>query len=413
MSTIERNKIVITGMGAVTPIGIGVDHYWTSLIQGVSGIAAIQKLDVDALPIKVAGEIRDFRAKDYMSPKLANSMEDFMQYAYVSAEEALTTSGLVIYPERTGIVMSTALSGLGTIERTQRKRSEQGTRVGPKFMSRILGNIAAAQFAISHQIQGPSLTVSTACASGNDAIATASTLLKVGNVDAMVVMGGESGSSSLLIQSLARALALTSNPDPATACRPFDANRNGFVIGEGGGALILETEAHALARGAAILAEVAGYASNNDAFHVIAPRSDGDGARRCMISAMSNAGLTPNDIDYINAHGTSTETGDTVEAMAIHNALGDRVHAIGVSSTKAATGHLMGAGGITEAIACIQAIRTGILPPTLHYQTPDPQCDLDVIPNTARQQTIHTAMSNAFGFGGQNTCVILKEYRGQ
>ena len=336
-----------------------------------------------------------------------------MQYAYVSAEEALASSGLELDPLRTGIVMSTALGGLCAIERTQRKLSEEGTRVGPKLMSRILGNIAAAQFAISHHIQGPSLTVSTACASGNDAIATACTLLKAGDTDTMVVMGGESGGSALLIQSLARALALTSNPDPITACRPFDANRNGFVVGEGGGSLILETEEHALARNATILAEIAGYASNNDAFHVIAPHNAGDGARRCMVSAMEHAGLSPDQIDYINAHGTSTETGDAVEVMAIHSALGKRAKEIGVSSTKGATGHLMGSGGITEAIACVQAIRTGILPPTLHYQTPDPLCDLDVIPNTPRHQVIHTAMSNAFGFGGQNACVIFKEYRGQ
>ncbi len=406
----ERKKIVITGMGAVTPIGVGVETYWNNLIQGVSGIDTIQKLDVDALPIKVAAEVKDFRAKDYMSPKLANSMEDFMQYAYVSAQEALTASGLEVEPYRTGIVMSTALGGLNATEQTQRKLSEQGTRVGPKFLTRVLGNIAAAQFAITHQIQGPSLTVSTACASGNDAIATATTLLRAGEADVMVVMGGESGGSTLLIQSLARALALTNNPDPATACRPFDANRNGFVVGEGGGALILETEEHALARNATILAEVAGCASNNDAFHTVAPRDDGDGARRCMIAAMANANLAPEDIDYINTHGTSTEKGDAVEVMAIHAALGERAKQIGISSTKSATGHLMGAGGLIEAVACVQAIRTGMLPPTLHYQTPDPLCDLDVIPNVARHQAIRTAMSNAFGFGGQNACIIFQKY---
>lgn len=406
----ERKKIVITGMGAVTPIGVGVETYWNNLIQGVSGIGTIQKLDVDALPIKVAAEVRDFQAKNYMPAKLANSMEDFMQYAYVSAQEALAASSLEVEPYRTGIVMSTALAGLAATERTQRKLSEQGTRVGPKFLTRILGNLAAAQFAISHQIQGPSLTVSTACASGNDAIATAATLLRAGEADTMVVMGGESGGSALLIQSLARALALTNNPDPETACRPFDANRNGFVVGEGGGALILETEEHALARRATILAEVAGCASNNDAFHTVAPRDDGDGARRCMIAALHSANLAPEDIDYINTHGTSTEKGDAVEVMAIHAALGEHAKHIGISSTKSATGHLMGAGGLTEAVACVQAIRNGILPPTLHYQTPDPQCDLDVIPNVARPQTIRTAMSNAFGFGGQNACIIFKKY---
>ena len=406
----EERKIVITGMGAVTPIGVGVDAYWDALIGGVSGIAPIEKLDASRLTVKVAAEVKDFRAKEYMPPKLANGMEDFMHYAYISAEEALRSSGLEIEPHRTGIVMCTALGGLATIEATQRKQSEKGSKIGPRFMTRILGNIAAAQLSITHQIQGPSLTVSTACASGNDAISTASLLLRAGQADAMVVMGGESGGSALLIESLGRALALTNNPDPATACRPFDAKRNGFVVGEGGGALILETEEHARARGAVILAEVAGCAGNSDAFHTVAPRDDGDGARRCMLAALENAGMTPDEIDYINAHGTSTEKGDAIEVAAIKAALGDRAREIGVSSTKGATGHLMGAGGITEAIACVQAIRTGILPPTLHYRNPDPECDLDVIPNEARPQAIRTAMSNAFGFGGQNACVIFRAW---
>ena len=277
-------------------------------------------------------------------------------------------------------------------------------------MTRILGNIAAAQFSINHNIRGPSLTVSTACASGNDAIGTAAMLLQTGAADAMLVMGGESGGSALLMESLGRAMALSHNPDPETACRPFDAARDGFVVGEGGGALILETEAHARARGATILAELAGWASGSDAFHTVAPRDDGDGARRCMLAALEHAGLAPEDIDYINTHGTSTEKGDAIEVAAIRAALGAHAQTIAVSSTKGATGHLMGAGGITEAIACIQAIRTGILPPTLHYKTPDPACDLDVIPNQSRRQAIRTAMSNAFGFGGQNACVIFRAY---
>ena len=406
----DHKKIVITGMGAVTSVGIGVEAYWNALVSGACGIRPVEKPHLAGLPIKVAGEVRDFEAKDYMPPRLARDMEDFMQYAYVSAEEALSASGLEIEPHRTGIVMSTALGGLAAIEAVQRNKSERGKKVGPKFMTRILGNIAAAQLSIAHDIRGPSLTVSTACASGNDAISTAVLLLQSGAADAMIVMGGESGGSALLMESLGRAMALTHNPDPETACRPFDAQRNGFVVGEGGGALILETEEHALARNATILAEVAGCASNSDAFHTVAPRDDGDGARRCMLAALERAGMAPEDIDYINTHGTSTEKGDAIEVAAIKAALGEHARSIGVSSTKGATGHLMGAGGITEAIACVQAIRTGLLPPTLHYKNPDPECDLDVIPNQARQQAIRTAMSNAFGFGGQNACVIFRAY---
>jgi 3-oxoacyl-[acyl-carrier-protein] synthase II len=406
----EHKKIVITGMGAVTSVGIGVEAYWNALVSGACGIRPVEKPHLADLPIKVAGEVRDFEAKDYMPPRLARDMEDFMQYAYVSAEEALSASGLEIESHRTGIVMSTALGGLAAIEAVQRNKSERGKKVGPKFMTRILGNIAAAQLSIAHDIRGPSLTVSTACASGNDAIGTAVLLLQSGAADAMIVMGGESGGSALLMESLGRAMALTHNPDPETACRPFDAQRNGFVVGEGGGALVLETEEHAMARNATILAEVAGCASNSDAFHTVAPRDDGDGARRCMLAALECAGMAPEDIDYINTHGTSTEKGDAIEVAAIKAALGEHARSIGVSSTKGATGHLMGAGGITEAVACVQAIRTGLLPPTLHYKNPDPECDLDVIPNQARQQAIRTAMSNAFGFGGQNACVIFRAY---
>ena len=406
----ERKKIVITGMGAVTSVGVGVENYWNALVSGACGIGPVEKPQLADLSIKVAGEVRGFDPKDYMPPRLARDMEDFMQYAYVAAEEALTASGLEIEPHRTGIVMSTALGGLAAIEAVQRNKSERGKKVGPKFMTRILGNIAAAQLSIAHDIRGPSLTVSTACASGNDAIGTAVLLLQSGAADAMIVMGGESGGSALLMESLGRAMALTHNPDPETACRPFDAQRNGFVVGEGGGALILETEEHALARNATILAEVAGCASNSDAFHTVAPRDDGDGARRCMLAALERAGMAPEDIDYINTHGTSTEKGDAIEVAAIKAALGEHARSIGVSSTKGATGHLMGAGGITEAVACVQAIRTGLLPPTLHYKNPDPECDLDVIPNQARQQAIRTAMSNAFGFGGQNACVIFRAY---
>lgn len=406
----DTKRIVITGMGAVTPIGIGVDTYWNNLISGKCGIEKITKINVENLPIKLAAEVKEFTPKQYIKSAIADSMDEFMQYAYVSAYEALNDSSLKINPERTGIVMGTALAGLTTIAQTQKDISENGKRVGPKFMPKVLGNISATHLAMAYNIKGPSLTVTTACASGTDAVSVAAMLLKAGEADVIVVIGGESGISPILIQSLAKAQALSPNPDPDTVCRPFDLERDGFVIGEGGGALILETEEHALARGADIKAELAGYANNNDAYHTVAPHPEGLGAMACMQKALKVAGMSPDIIDYINAHGTSTPKGDAAEITAIKAVFGEHASRLAISSTKGATGHLMGAGGITETIACIQAIRTGILPPTINYRTPDPLCDLDIIPNEARNKKIQTAMSNAFGFGGQNSSVIVKKY---
>lgn len=406
----DTKRIVITGMGAVTPIGIGVEEYWNNLINGRCGIGMITKLNTENLPIKLAAEVKGFVPKQYIKPALVESMDDFMKYAYVSAQEAIKDSGLTIDPYRTGIVMGTAFSGLTTIGQTQKEMSEQGKRVGPKFMPKVLGNIAATHISMAYNIKGPSLTVSTACASGSDAVSVAAMLLKAGEADAVVVMGGESGIGPILIQSLTRALALSQNKDPETVCRPFDLERDGFVIGEGGGAVILETEEHALKRGADIKAELAGYANNTDAYHTVAPHPEGEGAAACMKRALESAGMQPDSIEYINAHGTSTPKGDAAEITAIKKVFGSYASKLAVSSTKGATGHLMGAGGITEMIACIQAVRTGILPPTINYKTPDPLCDLDIVPNKARNREIKTAMSNAFGFGGQNSSVIVKKY---
>ena len=277
-------------------------------------------------------------------------------------------------------------------------------------MPKILGNLAAAQFSIAKGIHGPSYTINTACSSGGDALAMAGTMILAGQADAMIVMGGENGLCEVTISSLAQAKALSRNNDnPKAACRPFDADRDGFIMGEGGGALIVESEEHALQRGAEIFAELAGYANTSDGYHVTSPDPEGTGAINCMRLALSMAEMKPEDIGYINAHGTSTPLGDPIETRAIKAVFGQNPPP--VSSTKGATGHLMGAGGITETIACIQAIRTGILPPTLGYQTPDPECDLDYIPNQARESAIETAMSNALGFGGQNSSIIIRKYR--
>ena len=409
----KENTLVITGMGAVTPVGIGVDEYWRALIEGRCGVGPITRFDASALPVQIAAELKDFEPTDFMPKSLARTMDPFMQFAFAAAEQALADSDLAIESEsdRVGIVMGTAMDGVTTVAQTQ-AAFDEGHRVGPRFVPMTIGNIAAAQIAIAHGIHGPSLTLNTACSAGGDAIMTAAMLLLSGEADAVLAAGGESILCPIVVSGLSQAKALSRrNDDPEHACRPFDLDRDGFVIGEGGGALVIETEAHALARGAKIHAVLAGWANTSDAHHVTAPCPDGAGAAACMQRALRRAGMQPSDIGYINAHGTSTPLGDKAETMAVKAVFGGRESAPPVSSTKSATGHLMGAGGLTEAIACIKAIQDGMLPPTLHLDTPDPDCDLDYVPNTARRADISAAMSNSLGFGGQNSSIILSRYQ--
>ena len=409
----KEKTLVITGMGAVTPVGIGVDAYWCALIDGKCGVGPITRFDASGLPVQIAAELKGFDPADYMPKQLARTMDPFMQFAFAAAEEALADSALPVgaEPDRIGIVMGTAMDGVTTVAQTQ-AAFDAGHRVGPRFVPMTIGNIAAAQIAIAHGIHGPSLTLNTACSAGGDAMMTAAMLLKTGEADAVLAVGGESILCPIVVSGLSQAKALSRrNDDPEHACRPFDLDRDGFVIGEGGGALVIETEEHALARGAKIHAVLAGYANTSDAHHVTAPCPDGAGAAACMQRALARAGMQPSDIGYINAHGTSTTLGDKAETLAIKAVFGGRESAPPVSATKSATGHLMGAGGLTEAIACIKAIQDGILPPTLHLDTPDPDCDLDYVPNTARKADISAAMSNSLGFGGQNSSIILSRYQ--
>lgn len=407
-----NKRLVITGMGAITPIGNGVDTYWNNLISGVCGIDRITRFDTSDLAVQIAAEIKNFNPNEYMSAKLVRETDIFQQYAFAAADEALQQSGLGTEEntDRLGIVMGTAMNGIATIAGTQDELSTGKTKkVSPRFVPKILGNLAPAQFSIAKGIHGPSYTLNTACSSGGDALSMAATIISSGQADAMIVMGGESILCPLVIKSLAQAKALSrNNQHPKEACRPFDAQRDGFIMGEGGGALILEDLDHAVSRGAHIIAELAGYANTSDGYHVTSPDPSARGAVSCMKIALDMAGLAPDQIGYINAHGTSTPVGDPIETRAIKEVFGNTIPP--VSSTKGATGHLMGAGGITETIACIQAIRTGILPPTLGYKTPDPECDLDYIPNEARKADIDAAMSNALGFGGQNSSIIVKKY---
>lgn len=468
--TIEVNKqerIVITGMGAVSPLGTGVNRYWEELIAGGCGIRRIAAFDASELAVQIAGEVPDFRPEDHMPVKLIHDTDAFTQYAFAAAGEALrdaaegarhsagasqhsagTSRGpsgealrdaaenvrhsagtlqhstgtsrrpsgasaratgetvLPASPERCGIVMGTAMSGIDTIAATQEILTNATHKnVGPRFVPRILGNIAAAQIAIEYGMTGPSFTLSTACASGGDAVLMGAMQLLAGEADMMLAVGADSTLCPLVIYSLANARALSrDNDDPAGACRPFDAAARGFVMGEGGGALVLETESRARARGARIYAELAGWANNNDAYHVTKPVEDGLQEARCMRQALAKAGMLPEEIDHINAHGTGTKAGDLAEAAAMKAVFGTCSPAI--SATKAATGHMMGGGGITEAIACIQAIRTGVLPPTRNLA--DPIADLDFVTETRDGQDIRTAMTNAFGFGGQNSTLIFR-----
>lgn len=404
-------KIVITGMGAVTPLGIGVDTFWKNLTEGKSGIDTIKSFDPSELAVQIAGEVKDFNPSEYMPKDLIRKTDPFMQYAYTAAKEAINQSGITIEPERTGIVMGTAMSGISTIAFTQDALSGAShKKVGPRFVPKILGNIAAANIAIDYNIQGPQFTVSTACSSGGDAINTAAMCMKAGKADVMLAIGAESVLCPLVIYSLANAKALSRrNDSPATASRPFDTSRDGFVIGEGGGALVLETEEHALARGAKIYGTIMGCGNTGDAHHVTAPHPEGRGAIACIKLALNEAGLNPEDIGYINAHGTATNKGDTVETSAIKKVFCDKLPY--VSSTKGATGHMMGAGGITEVISCVKTIETGIIPPTINLNEVDPECaGIDFVANTAKKADISYAMSNAFGFGGQNSSVIVGKY---
>ncbi len=396
-------------MGAVTPIGGCVADFWKNLTAGMSGIGKLTRFDNAEIPVRVAALINDFHPEEHMPRRLAKDSSLFSQYAFAAAAEALRQSGLDTAAEawRTGIVMGTAMSGVTDIAKTQEEMSLSGeSKVSPRFVPRILGNIAAAQIAIEYGLKGPSMTASTACSSGGDAIKIAAMMLQAGEADTMLAVGAESIICPLVTSSLSMARALSREEDPGLACCPFDIRRNGFVMGEGGGALVLETEEHAKARGAEILGYVLAAANNNDAYHVTSPAPDGHGARACMEAALERSALKASDIGYINAHGTSTPVGDSIEIAAIKEVFEGCRPA--VSSTKAATGHMMGAGGITEVITCLLACREGVLPATMNTCELDPACaGVDIITGSARRSGIRAAMSNAFGFGGQNSSIIV------
>lgn len=411
-----NNRVVITGMGAITPLGIGIEKLWPALLEGKSGIGPITKFDTSDFPTKIAGEVKDFDPSLYMDKKEARRMDRFTQFAVAGSKMAMEDAGIdmeKLEKDRSGVVLGCGIGGMETLEDTARTLHEKGPgRVSPFFVPMMISNMAAGQVAISLGLTGPNITVVTACASGTNAIGDAFKLIARGGADLIVTGGVEASITPLALAGFCSMKALsTRNDEPAKASRPFDAERDGFVMGEGAGVLILESLEHARKRGARIYAEVFGYGSTADAYHMTAPAPGGIGAAKAMKGAISDAGLKPEEVNYINAHGTSTDMNDKFESLAIQSVFGEQAKKVAVSSTKSMTGHLLGAAGGLEMLATALAVNHDIVPPTINYEYPDPECDLDYVPNRARKMTVNYALSNSFGFGGHNACVLIGKYK--
>ncbi len=410
-----RNRVVVTGLGTVNPVGNNVEDFWEGLINGKSGIVRTSCCDVSHLSCQVSGEVKGFDPLQYMEKKEARHMARFTQFAIAASKMAMENSGIDREkedPERMGIYLGNGIGGLPDIEDgCGVVATRGGMRLNPFFMPKILTNLAAGQVSIALGLKGYTSTVSTACAASTQAIGEATEVIRRGTMDVMVAGGTEAGITPIGIAGFAVMKALTSqNDEPARASRPFDANRDGFIPSEGSGMLILESMDHAVNRGARILAEIVGFGISSDAYHVVA--IDVEGAARAVRWAIQDAGLSPNDIDYINAHGTSTPLNDATETAAIKKVFGDYAYKVPISSTKSMTGHLLGGTGGVEAVVCVKTINEGIIHPTINYETPDPECDLDYVPNEARKQKVNTVLSNGFGFGGQNACLVFRRFEG-
>jgi len=410
----NKRRVVITGLGALAPNGNSVPQYWDSLVSGKSGIGYITAFDTENLSVKIAGELSNFDAQDHFDRKELRKLDPFTVYHMVSSSEAITQAGLTqnIDMDRVGVIIGSGVGGIQTLEDQCNTYSSRGQRrVSPFFVPRMIANIAAGNLAIKYGFKGPNQTIISACASGTDAIGLAARTIQYGDADVMITGGTEASITGLTISGFANIKALsTRNEDPESASRPFDAERDGFVLGEGSASIVLEELSHAEKRGASILAEFVGYGSTDDAFHITQPSEGGKGAIKAMQKALDDANLSVNDIDYINAHGTSTPFNDKTESAAITSLFGDHTKKLKVSSTKSMVGHALGASGALEAIACIQAIQNDILPPTINYNNPDPECTLDYVPNNSQKSTINAAMSNSFGFGGHNGVIVIKKW---
>jgi len=409
----SRRRVAVTGLGIVAPVGIGVAAAWEAILAGRSGIAPITRFDASTFPSRIAGEVKDFDVSKWLSAKEARRYDTFIHYGLVATMEASRDGNLEDYTgdtERVGVCIGSGIGGLPMIEDTQTAYVQGGVRkVSPFFVPGSIINMVSGLVSIHYGYKGPNLAIVSACSTANHSLGEAARLIEYGDADIILAGGTESTISPLGVGGFCAARALSHrNDDPATASRPWDVGRDGFVLGEGAGVLVLEELEHAKARGAKIYCELVGYGMSADAHHITAPPDDGDGARRSMINALRNANMAPADIDYVNAHGTSTPLGDIAECTAVKRAFGDHAHKLAVSSTKSMSGHLLGAAGGIEAVFSVLAIRDQIAPPTVNLFQTDPQCDLDFVPNTARKMKIGAVMSNSFGFGGTNATLVFR-----
>jgi 3-oxoacyl-[acyl-carrier-protein] synthase II len=411
---VSKRRIVVTGLGAVSPVGTAVPSVWEAILKGQSGIGPITRFDVSAFPVRFGGQVRDFDVGAYITPKEARRMDEFMHYGVAAGIQAVTDSGIDFSkedPARCGAICGAGIGGLGTIEAEYGDylKAHNPRKISPFFVPATIINMISGHLSIRYGLKGPNLGVVTACTTSTHAIGLALRTIQYGDADVIVAGGAEMATTVCGLASFGQAKALSMRNDaPTEASRPWDLERDGFVLSDGGGAVLLEELEHARRRGAPIYAELVGFGMSGDAHHITAPPEDGEGARLAMTNALTDAALAPADVQYLNAHATSTPLGDRAETVAIKRAFGDHAHRMAVSSTKSMTGHLLGAAGVLEAIFCVLAIRDGVAPPTINYRTPDPACDLDFVPNTARRIKIDVAMSNSFGFGGTNGTLIFR-----
>jgi len=409
----SRRRVVVTGLGIVSPVGIGVDEAWASILAGRSGIGPITRFDASGFPVRIAGEVKGFDVSKWLSAKEARRYDTFIHYGLVAAMESIRDAGLEGWngdKERAGVCIGSGIGGLPMIEETHSAYAAGGLRkVSPFFVPGTIINMISGLLSIHYGYKGPNLATVTACSTANHSIGEAARLIEYGDADVMVAGGAESTVSPLGLGGFIAARALSHrNDEPSAASRPWDRDRDGFVLGEGAGVVVLEELEHAKARGARIYCELAGYGMSADAHHITAPPEDGDGARRSMLNALKNARMATTDVDYINAHGTSTPVGDVAECIAVTRAFGDHAGKLAVSSTKSMTGHLLGAAGGVEAVFTVLALRDQVAPPTANLVNVDPACDLDFVPNAARKMTIRGALSNSFGFGGTNATLVFR-----
>ncbi|HIV85888.1 MAG TPA: beta-ketoacyl-ACP synthase II, partial [Candidatus Monoglobus merdigallinarum] len=406
---------VITGVGAITPVGSGNENVWENIKNGVSGIGRITKFDPSDFACQVGAEVKDFKAADYIDRKEAKRMDLFVQYAVAAAKIAVEDAELNMDdedPTRVGVMVGSGIGGINTLcEQHSRMLDKGPSKVSPFMIPMMISNMAVGQIGIAFNCKGVNLTTVSACASGTDAIGQAMLAVRRGDADVMITGGSEATINELALAGFSSMKALTTRNDmPEKACSPFDLNRDGFIMGEGSGIMVVESLEHAKARGAKIIAELAGYGSTNDAYHITAPSPGGEGGARCMALAVKDAGIAPEDVDYINAHGTSTPYNDKFETQAIKTVFGDYAYKLAVSSTKSMTGHMLGAAGGIEGIISAWAVRDNFLPPTINLENPDPECDLDYVANKGRESVINYAVSNSLGFGGHNASIVLKKY---